>query len=74
MKQPLEGDIAIYIRVYVKNNVFPDIDNIAKAIMDGMQGIAYRNDRQVSFLAVQRIRGKEEKVDIELEEVEDCAG
>lgn len=69
LKKPLEGNVAIYIRVYVKNNVFPDIDNIAKAIMDGMQGIAYHNDRQVSYLVIQRIQGEEEKVDIELEEV-----
>lgn len=35
IKEPLEGDIALYIRVYVNRNVFADIDNIAKAIMDG---------------------------------------
>ncbi|TCS80362.1 RusA family crossover junction endodeoxyribonuclease [Tepidibacillus fermentans] len=69
IKQPLEGNIALHIRVYVKRNVFPDIDNIAKSCMDGMNGIAYKDDKQVSFLSIQRIRGEEEKVEIEIEEV-----
>jgi len=67
--KPLKGDIELHIKVYVKNNVFPDIDNIAKAIMDGLNGVAYRDDRQVVCLSVQRIKGREERVEIELEEV-----
>ena len=30
----------------------PDVDNIAKAILDGLQGIAYKDDGQVAFLEV----------------------
>ena len=67
--EPLKGDIELHIKVYVKNNVFPDIDNIAKAIMDGLNGVAYKDDRQVVCLSVQRIKGREERVEIELEEV-----
>lgn len=70
--EPLTGDIALHIRVYVNRNVFADIDNIAKAIMDGLNGIAYKDDKQVVCLTVQRLRG-EEKVEIELEEVS-CHG
>lgn len=69
IKEPLEGDIALYIRVYVNRNVFADIDNIAKAIMDGLNGVAYKDDRQVVCLSIQRIKGQEERVEIELEEV-----
>lgn len=69
IKNPLNGEIAVNIIVYVKNNVYPDLDNIGKSILDGLQGIAYRNDRQVSIFSIQRVRGKEEKVEIELEEV-----
>jgi crossover junction endodeoxyribonuclease RusA len=69
VKEPLEGDIALYIRVYVNRNVFADIDNIAKAIMDGLNGVAYKDDRQVVCLSIQRIKGREERVEIELEEV-----
>ena len=66
---PLDGDIALHIKVYVKNNVYPDIDNIAKSIMDGLNKIAFKDDKQVSYLTVQRIRGPEEKTIVELEEI-----
>lgn len=70
IKEPFTGNIAIYIKVYVKNNVFPDLDNIAKSILDGMNKVAYHDDKQVSCLVIQRIKGQEEKVEVELEEVE----
>lgn len=69
IQETIDGDIALHIKVYVKNNIFPDIDNIAKSIMDGLNGVAYKDDKQVSCLTVQRIKGNEEKVEIELEEV-----
>ena len=69
MTEPLEGNVMLHIKTYVKNNVSPDLDNIAKAIMDGLNGVAYKDDRQVMCLTVQRLRG-EERVEILLEEVE----
>lgn len=71
IKEPFTGNIAVYIKVYVKNNVFPDLDNIAKSILDGMNKVAYHDDKQVSCLVIQRIKGQEEKVEVELEEVGD---
>lgn len=65
--EPFTGDIQLHIKVYVRNNVFPDIDNIAKAIMDGLNGVAYKDDKQVMGLSVQRIKDGEERVEIELE-------
>jgi len=69
IKEPLAGNVALYIKVYVKGNVFPDLDNIAKSILDGMNKVAYHDDKQVSCLVIQRIKGQEEKVEVELEEV-----
>jgi len=69
MTEPLEGNVALHIKAYVANNIFPDLDNIAKAIMDGLNGVAYKDDRQVMCLTVQRLRG-EERVEILLEEVD----
>ena len=69
MTEPLEGNIVLHIKVYVANNIFPDLDNIAKAIMDGLNGVAYKDDRQVMCLTVQRLMG-EERVEILLEEAE----
>lgn len=67
--QPINENIALHIRVYVKNNVFPDIDNIAKSIMDGLNGIAYNDDKQVACLTIQRLQGEEERAEIEIEKI-----
>ena len=54
------------------NNLYPkksDCDNIAKIILDSLNGIAYRDDSQVAILAVNKIYGEQAKVIVELEEV-----
>jgi Holliday junction resolvase RusA-like endonuclease len=43
-----------------------DADKIARAVLDALQGIAYRNDRQVCAVAVERRWGDVTKVDIEV--------
>jgi crossover junction endodeoxyribonuclease RusA len=36
-------------------NAAADVDNLAKTVMDGLQGAAYRNDAQVDELHVRRL-------------------
>lgn len=50
----------------------PDLDNIAKAIMDGLNGVAYEDDAQVSFLQIEKVYGEEDFTIIEVSEVEQC--
>ena len=45
--QPLEGDVMMRLRFYIHGRKRPDIDNAIKAVADGMNGIAYKDDRQV---------------------------
>jgi len=40
-------------------NAASDVDNLAKTVLDGLQGVAYKNDRQVDELHVRRIPGRE---------------
>lgn len=47
----------------------PDADNIAKAILDSLNGLAYKDDSQVSELLVQKDYGTENKIIVELEEI-----
>lgn len=47
----------------------PDADNIAKAILDSLNGLAYKDDSQVSALLVFKDYGKENKIIVELEEI-----
>lgn len=47
----------------------PDIDNIAKIILDALNGLAYKDDNQVTALLVFKQYGKADKVVVELEEL-----
>lgn len=51
----------------------PDLDNIVKSILDGLNRVAYTDDRQVtSIIAVKRF-GFEDNVEVSIEEVgENC--
>lgn len=46
----------------------PDADNIAKAILDALNGIAYDDDSQVVSLEVIKLYDEEEKCEVLLEE------
>lgn len=48
----------------------PDADNIAKAILDALNGLAYKDDSQVSALLVLKDYGTENKIEVELEEIQ----
>ena len=44
----------------------PDTDNIAKTILDSLNGIAFEDDKQVVALLVKKLYGEEAKVGVEL--------
>ena len=53
----------------------PDVDNIAKIILDALNGIAYKDDSQVVELSVKKKYASEAKVSVHIEEIEaagDC--
>ena len=47
----------------------PDVDNISKIILDSLNGLAYKDDSQVTCLLVFKEYGYENKVIVELEEI-----
>ena len=47
----------------------PDCDNLAKIILDSLNGIAYKDDSQVTVLHINKEYGNQAKVIVELEEV-----
>lgn len=49
----------------------PDVDNCVKIIMDGLNGVAYRDDVQIARLSVERRYGKTPRVDVVLQVAED---
>lgn len=47
----------------------PDADNVAKTILDSLNGLAYKDDSQVTVLLVIKEYGEENKICVELEEI-----
>lgn len=50
-------------------NKKPDIDNVVKAILDALNGVAYKDDTQINDLVVRRRHGLTEKVKVTIEEI-----
>lgn len=46
----------------------PDIDNIAKIILDGLNGIAYQDDKQIVSVRVNKFYSTEPRVEVAVEE------
>ena len=55
---------------YIPYNKKSDCDNIAKIILDGLNKIAYLDDRQVVSLKVKKYYGRIPRVEIKIKEVE----
>ena len=80
---PLKMNIKAYFKIpksetrpmkaYLKDKYYPhkpDSDNIAKIVMDGLNGLAYLDDNQVVSLNVEKwYTDEEERVEIEIEEI-----
>lgn len=49
-----------------------DCDNLAKSILDALNGIAYDDDSQICKLTVEKIYGENPRVEVKLEEVQSC--
>jgi len=47
----------------------PDLDNVAKIILDSLNGIAYKDDSQVVSLQVDKYYSNDPRVELELEEI-----
>jgi Holliday junction resolvase RusA-like endonuclease len=53
---PLDSDYVVSLEVFHENNVYGDLDNIAKSVLDGLNnhGGAWNDDKQVSQLLMAR--------------------
>jgi len=56
IKTPLKNDVSLEIEYHITAIVGKDIDNILKAILDSLNGIVYEDDKQITELAVRKIR------------------
>ena len=54
--EPTDQDVAILIIYFYQGETTLDVDNIAKSLLDGLKGVLFRDDRQVSELVVRKSR------------------
>lgn len=43
----LRGDLCVHIRIFLDQELRPDIDNLEKPILDALQDIVFQNDNSV---------------------------
>lgn len=82
IKTPLEGAIKMNILFQFKkpkswtkkkkeaafwHTQKPDADNLAKAVKDALNGVAYRDDSQICDMKLAKIWGETDRITIELE-------
>ena len=49
----------------------PDADNIAKSVLDALNGFAYNDDNQIVCLTVQKLYDTNARVEITIEKLEE---
>ncbi len=54
----LAGDVGMQIIALYTNKVHPDTSNLSKSICDALQGVVYKNDKQIAELYVRRFEGE----------------
>lgn len=70
--RPSWGDFAVEIRVeHVGDPPWMDLDNLAKAVLDGIKGYVFHDDAQVARLLVERHPGERERIEISIRPWED---
>lgn len=52
---PMRGRVGIEIVFRCRSRRRCDVDNLAKLVMDGMNGILYRDDSQIDVLRIKRV-------------------
>jgi hypothetical protein len=53
---PTNQDVTVLIIYFYQGETFLDVDNIAKSLLDGLKGVVFRDDQQVSELLVRKSR------------------
>jgi crossover junction endodeoxyribonuclease RusA len=69
---PKTTNASVSIQFYIHKGQTPDIDNLIKSILDGLNGIAWQDDKQVVKVVAERLATadkKSERVEVEIRQV-----
>jgi crossover junction endodeoxyribonuclease RusA len=65
--RPLQGPVSVTLHVYRPRKV-GDLDNVLKACLDALRGVAYVDDKQITDISAHRYDDKERpRIDVEIE-------
>ena len=53
----------------IRPTIKPDLDNIAKSVLDALNGLAYLDDKQIVFLKVEKFYAESPRVELMVEEI-----
>lgn len=53
----------------IRPTIKPDLDNIAKSVLDALNGLAYLDDKQIVFLKVEKFYDVSPRVELMVEEI-----
>jgi len=68
--RPLGGPLSILMHFSRKNRRRCDLDNLVKAVLDGLQGVVFADDWQIVTLAASKSVNRDDPgVEIEIEEL-----
>jgi len=69
-KLPLlyEGNISISIRFYFNDKRQRDLDNLMKSVTDALNGIAYKDDSQITIAVLAKYKDNIPRTEVEISE------
>jgi len=68
LKTPIRGEVGVKISVYYSSRKTADLDNILKAVLDGLNNIAWEDDRQIAKIVAERYidSGEDDRVEVHI--------
>jgi crossover junction endodeoxyribonuclease RusA len=64
MLEPLGCDVLVDLTFYLGDKRRVDLDNLSKAVLDGLNGICWEDDRQVVDLHIRKILSDKEEAGV----------
>ena len=65
----LEGSLMVYLKAYFKDKRHCDASNLFKGVLDSLQGVIYKNDRQIKKATVEIFYWDKDGFKIMIEEI-----
>ena len=66
IEENIKMELNFYKNRPVNAQIFGDADNLAKAVMDALNGKVYKDDSQIVSLTVNKIHAQEERIEVKI--------